>query len=612
MPNQRIYPPRISSDLPQASDLTPDSDEEVLNVYASLSNIDDSDNDVKSSILDQVTRYRNLTVSIKKSDKSGRRFAVFTFDTPEALNYFKRAILEKRDRIIVGGHVLFFNFFNGNQDRSRGGIHLRSRDHRSPRRRSRSTGSNDRGRGIRPQRSPDQTRTLFVGNLDEKLESDDIQRHFEPFGEVIDIVVKHPPGDRSAPYAFVKYKQLSAALNARDKLQDTFIGQHRAKIGFGKASPTNVIWIGGLNEKTTEEELADEIRRYSRFVDYQFFADQSVAYFLFDNLAQSRKVYSCLHHSRLRNSGAILEIDYADPRKEAAGLVERNVQSPEHSVHANDRKERESSMSTERNDRSRKRKNPSRSSSYGPPRKSPAPIRHRQGPHTPEGKPPGRHEIEFSESSSPQPRRLARDSGSANMVERDMRNDVNRFNFGQKDSQPASFNNVTNKALVQILSYYPVVWKGGVAIKGQVTYVQLHLICGSVDPVSTMVHQATLSGKDPQMINLTGRIPLTSDRVSDIKAKIATAISTKDCCISLAQQTILDRGRDNHHSKPLSNVISYFQEKQAAGVDKIGISKMYVFAPSLFTQEQLITMMPHVTNILNASNDNYLMVMVTR
>ncbi|KAF0986884.1 hypothetical protein HZS_1691 [Henneguya salminicola] len=328
MPKTRIYPPRGSSQLPNTRELSADSDEEFLNVYSSLDSLEESDNDIKSIILDQLRKYRHVSVRIKKNSKGDGRFAVLQFDNTDALNYFKRAILEKRDRIIVYDKVLFFNFNHANRrlpatERISDRISHRDQRNYSPERSY--SRSNRYDRSSENDRRPPiaVSRTLFVGNLDDNIETAEIRRVFEPYGELLEVVIKHPHAARSAPYAFVKYRKLSATINAREQLQDTYVGRKRLKIGFGKVSPSHALWVGGLNDNTNEEELLTEVKRHSRFADYEIRNDNHIAYFVFETIDDSRRAYNGLQNIKLVHSGAKLEVDYADTHVEAKDLMDK-------------------------------------------------------------------------------------------------------------------------------------------------------------------------------------------------------------------------------------------------------------------------------------------------
>ncbi|KAF1745399.1 hypothetical protein MXB_3698 [Myxobolus squamalis] len=536
MAKPRIYPPRESTNLPNARDLSEDSEEEFLNVYASLDSLEESDNDVKSIILDQLRRYRHVNIRIKKSNKGDGRYAILTFDNLDALNYFKRAILEKRDRIIVYDKVLFFNFNHAQQNSS--SVHQR----------------------------------------------------------------------------------LSSSITARDQLQETFVGRKRLKIGFGKVTPSHALWVGGLNENTTEEEITTEVKRNSRFASYEFLKDENMAYFVFETIEDSRRAYNGLQNTKLVHSGAKIElysrqVDYADTHNEAKELMDKvRVKDSRKASRSSSRSPENTALSRVRNrsrsllDSSikvnRKRRHSYSSSSCSSHRRSP--IRNSTlfvNPHDTQND-SDLKSLDLHKSEIVKERKKI-NPGRSTLI-RSGGNELSLIAVAQKSNSliPATSNLTFN----QILNVYPVVWKGGMAVKTNITFLQLHLICGCVDPVSTMVHQVTLTGRDATVISLTKRFPLLPDRVTDLRNKLASAIASRDCCILIAQPTSMDsREAVGMSAKPIEHLISYFQQKQAAGIGSVGGLSVYAFPPSPFTLEQLTTLMPHAVTCLTASNNDYIM-----
>lgn len=565
-----------------------------LNVYSSLEGLGESDNDIKSIIIEQLHKYRHVTVRIKKSGKSNERFAVLTFDNLDSLDYFKRSILERRDRVVVYDRVLFFNF-----NRNRLPPH-RQREYRrvSPSEHS------YRDRNERSQDARRQTitvsRTLFVGNLDDHTETSEIRRMFEPYGELLDVVIKHPRTKQGAPYSFVKFRKLSSAVNAREQLQDLTLGGKRLKIGYGKVPPGHALWVGGLNEQTNEEELFSEVRRAARFANYDFRKEDNIAYFVFETIAECQSAHQFLQNSKLVHSGAKLEVDYADSHAEVRDLMDKV--------------------------RLRDTRRDSRSS-------SPVGGSRRYHPRSPQRSKVARRSSYSSSSASSRrrsPRQASRRSRSASPVNvphislerklKDSRNDDNHSSnvstpmrdrpksYEQKEDKIVGISNTLLKtAFPTLVSVYPVVWKGSISVKTNVCPAHLHLVCGSVDPVSTMVHQATLGGRDATHLQLTKRFSLLPDRVAELRAKLATSIATRDCCILIAQPST-----DPTSAKALIGLAAYFQQKQAAGIGSVGSTSIYAFPPSPFTQEQLSTLMPHAISCLSAATDNYLMVVISR
>ncbi|RMZ99008.1 RNA-binding 15 [Brachionus plicatilis] len=83
----------------------------------------------------------------------------------------------------------------------------------------------------------DQTRTLFIGNLDADIQKDFLWKQFERYGalEEIDIKKNLPPGHADyakKTYAFVRYENMDMAKEAKVRMNAKRIGQSEIKIGY--------------------------------------------------------------------------------------------------------------------------------------------------------------------------------------------------------------------------------------------------------------------------------------------------------------------------------------------------------------------------------------------
>jgi len=104
-----------------------------------------------------------------------------------------------------------------------------------------------------PEEDPAATRTLFVGNVDYAVTSEDLKRTFEPFGVVEEVKLKTATHGQSNPYAFVRFFNLNQAHIAKMEMSGKMIGRFRCRIGYGRVLPTNCVWIGGLGEWVTKQ-----------------------------------------------------------------------------------------------------------------------------------------------------------------------------------------------------------------------------------------------------------------------------------------------------------------------------------------------------------------------
>ena len=163
---------------------------------------------------------------------------------------------------------------------------------------------------ISPEDDPKATRTLFVGNLETIVSSQELKRAFERFGVVEDVDIKRPARGQGNTYAFVKFSDLDVAAKAKVEMQGEIIGHNRVKIGYGKSQQTTRLWVGGLGPWTSITDLEREFDRFGaiRRIDYKKSDDH--AYILYDSLDAASVAAREMRGFTLNDRR--LKIDFAD------------------------------------------------------------------------------------------------------------------------------------------------------------------------------------------------------------------------------------------------------------------------------------------------------------
>lgn len=99
------------------------------------------------------------------------------------------------------------------------------------------------------------TSNLFVGGLAAGVTEAELRRDFGRFGAIEGVVIKRPSvgggslvgvGAGGGAYAFVKFRNLDMAHRAKVAMQGRLVGGNPVRIGYGKATPTTRLWVGGL------------------------------------------------------------------------------------------------------------------------------------------------------------------------------------------------------------------------------------------------------------------------------------------------------------------------------------------------------------------------------
>ncbi|XP_049945974.1 heterogeneous nuclear ribonucleoprotein A1, A2/B1 homolog [Schistocerca serialis cubense] len=114
---------------------------------------------------------------------------------------------------------------------------------------------------------PEHVRKLFIGGLDYRTTDDSLKKHFEQWGEIVDVVVmKDPQTRRSRGFGFITYSRAHMVDDAQaarpHKVDGRVVEPKRAvprtEIGRPEAGMTvKKLFVGGIKEEMEEEDLKD-------------------------------------------------------------------------------------------------------------------------------------------------------------------------------------------------------------------------------------------------------------------------------------------------------------------------------------------------------------------
>lgn len=137
---------------------------------------------------------------------------------------------------------------------------------------------------VPPEDDDKATRTLFVGNLEVPITETDLRRIFTRYGVVEDIDIKRPPPGQGNAYAFIKFVNLDMAHRAKVEMSGQYIGKFQCKIGYGKATPSTRIWVGGLHHSVNLSLLEREFDRFGMIRKIEFVKGDNHAYIQYDTI----------------------------------------------------------------------------------------------------------------------------------------------------------------------------------------------------------------------------------------------------------------------------------------------------------------------------------------
>ncbi|KGL98644.1 Putative RNA-binding protein 15, partial [Charadrius vociferus] len=155
-------------------------------------------------------------------------------------------------------------------------------------------------------------RTLFLGNLDITVSESDLRRAFDRFGVITEVDIKRPGRGQTSTYGFLKFENLDMAHRAKLAMSGKVLLRNPIKIGYGKATPTTRLWVGGLGPWVPLAALAREFDRFGtiRTIDYR--KGDSWAYIQYESLDAAQAACTHMRGFPLGGPDRRLRVDFAD------------------------------------------------------------------------------------------------------------------------------------------------------------------------------------------------------------------------------------------------------------------------------------------------------------
>ncbi|XP_010879808.2 RNA-binding protein 15-like [Esox lucius] len=156
-------------------------------------------------------------------------------------------------------------------------------------------------------------RTLFLGNLDVSVTENDLRRAFDRFGVITEVDIKRTTTrGQSSTYGFLKFENLDMAHRAKISMSGKVVCHNPIKIGYGKATPTTRLWVGGLGPWVPLAALAREFDRFGtiRTIDYR--KGDTWAYIQYESLDAAQAACAHMRGFPLGGPDRRLRVDFAD------------------------------------------------------------------------------------------------------------------------------------------------------------------------------------------------------------------------------------------------------------------------------------------------------------
>lgn len=154
---------------------------------------------------------------------------------------------------------------------------------------------------------PKATRTLFIGNLEKDITASDLRKHFDQFGEIIEIDIKKQGAVSS--YAFCQYSDIVSVVKAIRSMDGEHLGNNRIKLGFGKSMPTNCVWVDGVTEGVTEKYLMMQFDPFGSITQVIIDREKGQALIFYDQALCAQSAVIKMRGAPLR--GRKMQVDFA-------------------------------------------------------------------------------------------------------------------------------------------------------------------------------------------------------------------------------------------------------------------------------------------------------------
>lgn len=473
---------------------------------------------------------------------------------------------------------------------------------------------------VQPEDDPLATRTLFAGNLEINITEEELRKIFGRYGMVEDIDIKRPPPGTGNAFAFVRFQTLDMAHHAKVELSGQYIGKFQCKIGYGKATPTTRIWVGGLGHWTSIPQLEREFDRFGAIKKIDYAKGDNHAYILYDSIDAATAAVKEMRGFPLGGPERRLRCDFADvtppgvtfrpkapypPHDEAGAEFRPRVEyeaydaaypEGEYAYTPRTYRGRGGAPWVERGGARRgayRAGYPGESYTRGDDewvsRRVPADIDYEPGTRVRRS---GSREPGVDRSRSRSPRRSI---------------DSDSDGGSRRAGLLAS-----SRTLPEVARKCSTVWQGALVLKNSLFPAKFHLTDGDTDIVEGLMKDE--DGK--HQLRITQRLRLDQPKLEDVQKRIATS-SSHAIFLGLAGSTASVSNDDsNVQTRPLRNLVSYLKTKEAAGVISLlnketeATGVLYSFPPCAFSTELLKRTCPNLSD--EGLREDHLVIVVVR
>ncbi|XP_013401121.1 putative RNA-binding protein 15B [Lingula anatina] len=516
---------------------------------------------------------------------------------------------------------------------------------------------------ISPEDDSKATRTLFVGNLDYNITENELRHVFSKYGTLEDVDIKRPPQGHGNAYAFVKFSNLDYAHRAKVQLSGQMIGKFQCKIGYGKVTPTTCLWVGGLGSWIRPEDLAREFDRFGLIHRIDWPQGKNYAYVVYDSIDAAQAASQEMRGFPLGGPDRRLRVDFVEPA--------HILSQPSPSGRSRDGKDDDFdtiSRHSDRDGRVDQRANNFRDHDRNRNGNSDRPYNSRRGGGGNREKEPlyrnqdnqrdnednrfreneNRNKRSFDRHSEEQnhyggkprtpnsdfwdrdsnkrpsysPNKRSRFGSEGEIRERDRERERERERSYNKEtsahvstSEFPTVDHVEN--ILDLMKKLSCAWTGALVLKSSAFPARLYHVSGDVTLADVLMKDA--SSSDANMLRITQRLRLDQTKLEEVGKRVSGAGSSGYCIFLAVPTSNLMIKDPSIQQRPLRNLVTYLQQKEAAGVVALPPSSqptekeagvLHAFPPCDFGHQYLRKRAPKLGS--KPLNEDHLVIVVVK
>ena len=442
---------------------------------------------------------------------------------------------------------------------------------------------------IPPEEDPLATRTLFAGNLEINITEEELRRIFGHYGVVEDVDIKRPPPGTGNAYAFVRFENLDQANRCKVELSGQYIGKFQVKIGYGKATPTTRMWVGGLGPWTSLAQLEREFDRFGAIKKIEYNKGDTYAYILYETIEAAQAAVQDMRGFSLGGPDRRLKTDFVDTNPPTAHPPQTKT-SKGSSYDSGG-----SSSRTDAGDYSDANWNGGADEAYRSSQRNSG-SRGRSG-----------------YDKRPSSYRATTNSGEADEWA-SRRPPPDEFDTARGSRSPSADAALASyRTLPEIARRSPSNWTGALVLKNSFFPTKLHMTSGEASIADLLLRDE----KGQPHLRITQRLRLDPPKLEDVSRRVSASASHAIFLgLPASSATATSEESSAVQSRPLRNLVTYLKQKEAAGVislsnkdaDVTGV--LYAFPPCPFAADLLRRSAPLLTD--EALKEDHLVIVVVK